>query len=83
MKKTIGNAENQQKYFEEVLPNAEPSIELENLQKNFGNEYVVKGVNLIIYRSEILVLLGPNGAGKTTTLLMMTGKIIKTFILLI
>lgn len=62
-------------YFETVSKDAEMSIALENVQKSFGNEYVVKRVNLTVYKSEILVLLGHNGAGKTTTLLMITGEL--------
>ncbi|XP_068150684.1 phospholipid-transporting ATPase ABCA3-like [Drosophila tropicalis] len=50
-------------------------IELRNLQKTYGENKVVKNLNLKLYRNEITVLLGHNGAGKSTTLNMLTGII--------
>jgi lipooligosaccharide transport system ATP-binding protein len=46
-----------------------------NLCKSYGNQVVVKGLNLSIPRGECFGLLGPNGAGKTTTLRLMLGLI--------
>jgi ABC-2 type transport system ATP-binding protein len=42
-------------------------IEADNLQKAYGKNEVLKGVNLKVERGTMLALLGPNGAGKTTT----------------
>ena len=36
---------------------------------------MVKGVDILVNRGEIVGLLGPNGAGKTTSFYMMTGMI--------
>lgn len=41
-------------------------LSLKNIKKNYGVAQVLKGINLDIYKGEILSLLGINGAGKTT-----------------
>ncbi len=43
------------------------AIEVENLQKSYGKNHVLRGVSLKVERGTMLALLGPNGAGKTTT----------------
>lgn len=47
---------------------AEPIIEVENLEKRYGNFEAIRGLSFTIYQGEIFGLLGPNGAGKSTTL---------------
>jgi len=47
-------------------------IKVENLQKSYGKNEVLKGVDLSIQRGTMLALLGPNGAGKTTTVRIMS-----------
>ena len=51
----------------------EKIIELKNLTKNFGDQQVLKGINLDIHQNEFLTLLGPSGCGKTTTLRIIAG----------
>ncbi len=41
-------------------------LTIKNIKKNYGNSQVLKGINLEIFKGEILSLLGVNGAGKTT-----------------
>ena len=48
-------------------------IELKDLTKNFGDQQVLRGINLDIYQNEFLTLLGPSGCGKTTTLRIIAG----------
>lgn len=48
-------------------------IELKQLSKNFGEQQVLKGIDLNIYENEFLTLLGPSGCGKTTTLRIIAG----------
>ena len=43
-------------------------IEIKELKKSYGNNAVLKGINLVVHKGEIFALLGANGAGKTTTL---------------
>jgi ABC-2 type transport system ATP-binding protein len=42
-------------------------IEVEGLRKAYGDNQVLKGIDLQVERGTMLALLGPNGAGKTTT----------------
>ena len=43
------------------------AIEIKGLRRSFGQNEVLKGVDLRVRRGQILALLGSNGAGKTTT----------------
>lgn len=42
-------------------------IEVKNLRKSYGDNKVLKGIDLHVQQGTMLALLGPNGAGKTTT----------------
>jgi len=44
-----------------------PVIEVEELQKRFGQTTAVEDVSFSVEEGEIFGILGPNGAGKTTT----------------
>ena len=43
-------------------------IELKNIHKAFGDNKILKGVNMNIGKGEVVVILGPSGSGKTTLL---------------
>ncbi len=43
-------------------------VELKNIQKSFGSNHILKGVNMSIGKGEVVVILGPSGSGKTTLL---------------
>lgn len=43
-------------------------VELKNIQKSFGSNHILKGVNMNIGKGEVVVILGPSGSGKTTLL---------------
>ncbi|MCX5714341.1 MAG: LPS export ABC transporter ATP-binding protein [Candidatus Omnitrophica bacterium] len=50
-------------------------LEIQGLAKSYDGREVVKGVDMLVKRGEIVGLLGPNGAGKTTTFYMVVGII--------
>ncbi|KJY88229.1 ABC transporter ATP-binding protein [Pseudoalteromonas piscicida] len=50
-----------------------PVIQINNLQKCFGEYQALQGLCLSVHQGEILALLGPNGAGKTTTINCLLG----------
>lgn len=43
-------------------------VKLENIHKSFGENHILKGVDLDIKKGEVVVILGPSGSGKTTLL---------------
>lgn len=48
-------------------------IEVDRINKHFGDKHVVRDLSLQVRRGEIFGFLGPNGSGKTTTIRMMCG----------
>lgn len=48
-------------------------IELNHIDKFYGNNHVLKDLNLVIEDGEFMTLLGPSGCGKTTTLRVVAG----------
>lgn len=45
-----------------------PTVEVQNLYKEYSGRHVLKDVNFSVKNGELFVLVGPNGAGKTTLL---------------
>lgn len=52
---------------------SEEVLSIRNLRKNFGEKEVLKGVDLDVYRGQIIGYIGPNGAGKSTTVKILLG----------
>ena len=50
---------------------SEKMIEIQGITKSFGELQVLKGIDLIIYKGEVVSIVGPSGAGKTTLLQIM------------
>lgn len=50
-------------------------IEIQNLQKKYGEKQVLVGINLEISSGQIVGYIGPNGAGKSTTVKILCGLI--------
>ncbi len=50
-----------------------PVVEVNNLNKVFGDVTAVNNVSFTIEEKNFLILLGPSGCGKTTILRMIAG----------
>lgn len=53
------------------------ALEIKNLQKSYGKNHVIKGLNLIVEEGEVFGLIGPNGAGKSTLIKLILNLIKK------
>jgi polar amino acid transport system ATP-binding protein len=47
---------------------AQPIVRIQGLHKYFGNNEVLKGVDLEVDKGQVVVILGPSGSGKSTML---------------
>ncbi|MEU9256490.1 amino acid ABC transporter ATP-binding protein [Streptomyces sp. NPDC048270] len=45
-----------------------PEIEIRGLHKSFGDNHVLRGIDLDIARGEVVCVIGPSGSGKSTLL---------------
>ncbi len=48
-------------------------IRLENIHKQYGDNIIIKGIDLKVKSGELISLLGPSGCGKSTMLFMLAG----------
>ena len=46
----------------------EPVVRLEGVHKSFGDNEVLRGIDLEVHRGEVLTIIGPSGSGKSTLL---------------
>lgn len=53
-----------------------PIIELKGIKKAFGNDVILNGLDLNIYRGDALVIIGPSGTGKSTILRLIAGLLL-------
>ena len=58
--------------------NKQAAIEVKGIKKNYGHLQALRGVDLSIYKGEVLALVGDNGAGKSTLAKIICGAIQKT-----
>ena len=47
-------------------PSAAPMIQIEQVDKHFGDLHVLKDINLEVATGQVVVVLGPSGSGKST-----------------
>ena len=46
----------------------EPVVRLEAVHKSFGDNEVLRGIDLDVHKGEVLTIIGPSGSGKSTLL---------------
>ncbi|MBG9376629.1 ATP-binding cassette domain-containing protein [Panacibacter sp. DH6] len=51
----------------------ETVIHIKNLQKSFGNNHVLRGIDLDVYKGENVVVLGRSGTGKSVLIKIIAG----------
>jgi polar amino acid transport system ATP-binding protein len=51
-----------------MSPPTVPMVDARRVCKNFGSLQVLKGIDLVVQRGEVLCLIGPSGSGKSTFL---------------
>ena len=56
-----------------TLATDESVLDLDSLEKRYGERRVIEDLSLSVHDGEILTLLGPSGCGKTTTLRLISG----------
>ncbi|HSQ87776.1 ABC transporter ATP-binding protein [Romboutsia sp.] len=57
------------------MNNIEKIIEIKDLKMTYGDKEVLKGINLDIYKGNIIGYIGSNGAGKSTTIKILLGLV--------
>src|SRR4029079_8160161 len=56
----------------------EPMIEFQGVVAGYGGREVLRGVETVVGRGELVAIVGPNGAGKSTLLRLLTGVLTPT-----
>jgi polar amino acid transport system ATP-binding protein len=46
----------------------QPIVRIQNLEKSFGDNLVLKDIDMEVQKGEVVVILGPSGSGKSTML---------------
>ncbi|MFS0724337.1 amino acid ABC transporter ATP-binding protein [Paenibacillus sp. 1P07SE] len=50
-----------------------PKLSIRNLQKQFGDNHILRGVDIDVHSQEVIVIIGPSGSGKSTLLRCING----------
>ena len=55
------------------MAESEELLKVEQLQKSYDDNGVLKGINLTVHKGEVVVIIGPSGCGKSTLLRCLNG----------
>ncbi len=61
-------------HFVNSNPSGRMVIDIQKMNKNFGNKIIFKDMDLVLGRGEKVAMLGPNGVGKSTLIKAITGE---------
>ncbi|MEN8377092.1 MAG: ABC-F family ATP-binding cassette domain-containing protein, partial [Gemmatimonadota bacterium] len=61
--------------FEQRRPSGRDVLTLEGVSKAYGDNQVLRGVDLVVRRGDRLAIMGPNGIGKSTLLRIAVGDL--------
>ena len=56
-----------------AAPDDSPLLTARGIRKSFGDNEVLRSIDLEVRRGEVVVLIGPSGSGKTTVLRSLNG----------
>lgn len=48
-------------------------LDIHNLHKKYEDKEILKGIDLVVHKGEVVVILGPSGCGKSTFLRCLNG----------
>lgn len=51
----------------------QPKLSIRNLQKQYGDNVILRGVDIEVFSQEVIVIIGPSGSGKSTLLRCING----------
>ena len=61
--------------FEQTRDSGKEVLKIKDIQKAFGDNAVLHGVDLLVNRGDRLAIMGPNGIGKSTLLKIVMGEL--------
>ncbi len=62
--------------MESAAQHTDPIISIKGLYKSFGDQHVLKNINLEVFKGENLVVLGRSGAGKSVLIKILVGLLL-------
>lgn len=65
----VNAPEHMNRYQEKIIP----LVNVDTLRKQYGDNEVLKGIDLQVYRGEVICIIGKSGSGKSTLLRCMNG----------
>ncbi len=61
--------------FEEWRPSGRDVLKVKEIEKAYGDNEVLHGIDLLVRRGDRLAIMGPNGIGKSTLLKIIMGEV--------